>query len=80
MVNLSAASSTTDLNTAPAFVVGRDGEGHWLAVETHGLGGGFFITRDAALHYARSETAHRPGAIVLSTEPIALPRILSLSA
>ena len=37
------------------FVVGRDPEGHWLAVETHGLGGGIFASRDAAVHYAAFE-------------------------
>ena len=37
------------------FVVGRDPEGHWLAVETHGLGGGIFSSRDAAIHYAAFE-------------------------
>ncbi len=76
MANLSDASITTDpTRTMPAFVVGRDGEGHWLAVETHGLGGGFFTSEDAAMHYARSETARRPGAIVLSPVPISLSRL-----
>lgn len=55
-----------------AYLVGRDDEGHWLAVETHGLGGGLFVTRDAALHYARGETARRPGAVAISMEPIVL--------
>ena len=62
-------------HATPAFVVGRDGEGRWLAVETHGLGGGFFTTEDAAVRYARFETARRPGAIVLSPVPISLRRI-----
>ena len=76
MASLSDASLPPDLTrTMPTFLVGRDGEGHWLAVETHGLGGGFFITEDAAMHYARSETARRPGAITLSPVPISLSRI-----
>ena len=57
---------------APAFLVGQDGEGHWLAVETHGLGGGIFVNRDAALHYALGETGRRPGAILLTPGPIRL--------
>ena len=72
---LEAPSTSVPTRAPPAFVVGRDGEGHWLAVETHGLGGGFFIDRDAAIHYARSETSHRPGAIILSSEPIGFSRI-----
>ena len=56
----------------PAFLIGHDGHGRWLAVETHGLGGGLFITRDAALHYARCETSRRAGAIVISQAPLSL--------
>ncbi len=63
---------TQPVAAAPAFLIGHDGHGHWLAVETHGLGGGMFVTQEAALHYARSETSRRPGAIVLSQEPISL--------
>ncbi len=55
-----------------SFLVGRDGEGHWLAVETHGLGGGLFRTRDTALHYARDESGRRPGAVRVVEEPIRL--------
>ena len=49
----------------PHYLVGPDAAGHWLAVETHGSGGGFFVTRDAALHFARGETHRRPGAVDL---------------
>ncbi len=55
-----------------AFVVGQDREGHWLAVETHGLGGGIFTTQEAALRYARAETERRPGAVALAGEAILL--------
>lgn len=47
----------------PAFLIGRDDEGHWLAVETHGRGGGLFSDQAAALRYAVAETAHRPRAV-----------------
>ncbi len=56
----------------PSFLIGRDTEGHWLAVETHGLAGGFFTSQDAALRYASFETDHRKGAIRVVTEPVAL--------
>ena len=52
--------------------MGQDGEGHWLAVETLGLGGGLFTTRDAALHYALGETGRRPEAVVLASATILL--------
>lgn len=55
-----------------AFVVGRDRDGHWLAVELHGLGGGFFTDQRSALRYASFETDRRDGAVRLASEPIEL--------
>lgn len=57
---------------APSFLVGCDRDGRWLAVETHGLGGGLFTSRDAALRYASFETDRRAGAVTVVSEPIAL--------
>lgn len=54
------------------FLIGRDGEGHWLAVETHGHGGGIFKSRDTALQYARDESRRQPGAVRFVDEPIRL--------
>ena len=65
-------SSAAAVPMTPAFLVGQDREGHWLAVETHGRGGGIFMNREAALHYALAETARRPGAIALTPGPIRL--------
>lgn len=55
-----------------SFVVGPDGAGHWVAVETHGRGGGIFVSRDAAIGYARAESCHRPGAVAVTSQPIEL--------
>lgn len=57
---------------APRFLVGQDPEGHWLAVEVHGLGGGIFRSRADALHYASGETGRRPDAVRLAEEPLTL--------
>ena len=54
------------------FIVGPDCAGHWLAVETHGLGSGLFRSQEAALRYARSETDRRPGAVRLTSRPLKL--------
>ena len=54
------------------FRVGRNREGRWVAVEISGARGGIFTSREAALHYADSETDHRPGAIVIWLEPLEL--------
>lgn len=55
-----------------AFLVGRDGDGHWLAVETHGLGGGIFKDLEKATRYARDESHGQPGAVRFVDEPIRL--------
>ena len=52
------------------FRIGRDREGHWIAVETHGRGGGYFRSRDDALHYARAEAG--ADAVSFSARPLAL--------
>jgi hypothetical protein len=54
------------------FLVGQSAEGHWLAVETHGLCGGIFRTRRDALTYAAAETGRRPDAVRLASAPLAL--------
>jgi hypothetical protein len=41
-------------------------------METHGVAGGLFTSREAALHYAAFETSHRADAVRLVTEPIEL--------
>lgn len=55
------------------FLVGRDIEGHWLALETSGRSGGWFTSREAAQRYAAFETGHRFGAVRLTPEPMTLP-------
>ena len=64
--------STSGHGYQVAFLVGQDGEGHWLAVETHGLGGGIFKSRDKAFQYARDESHRQPGAVRFVDEPIRL--------
>jgi hypothetical protein len=43
-----------------------------VAVETTGMAGGIFTSRDAAVHYAAFETDRRPGAVRFVAEPIEL--------
>lgn len=56
----------------PSYMVGQDAQGHWLAVETHGSGGGFFRSEAAALRYAQDETDDRPGAVLVTAERLSL--------
>jgi hypothetical protein len=50
------------------FVVGQDGSGNWIVTETHGLYGGIFCSKDAALRFAKFETAERVGECAVSEE------------
>lgn len=41
------------------FVITRDATDNWILMETHGLYGGVFISRDAAIHFADLECRDR---------------------
>ena len=58
--------------TAMSFLVGQNAKGNWVALETHGLAGGIFVSREAAIHYAEFETDHRSGAVHLAPRPLDL--------
>jgi hypothetical protein len=52
------------------FLVGQDVDGHWLALESHGLAGGIFKSREEALRYAMAETAHHVEAVHIVDQPL----------
>jgi hypothetical protein len=43
--------------TAPFFLLGLNSAGHWVIRETTGRRAGLFSTREAAIKYAREESA-----------------------
>lgn len=53
----------SSLTEPPDLIVARDGDSHWVVVETHGLCGGFFVDEATALRYARQESRGRPNAV-----------------
>lgn len=55
------------------FAVGKDAVGHWVALELHGRGGGFFRSKEAALHYAMAECGGRRCAVRVSRRPLPFP-------
>lgn len=55
------------------FAVGKDRFGRWVALELHGQGGGFFRSREDALHYAMAECGGRRSAVRLARRPLAPP-------
>lgn len=66
-----AVASLPD-SEAPSLLVGQNGRGQWLAVESRGSGGGLFATRDAAMRYAANECGRRPQAVRLADGVIEL--------
>jgi len=55
-----------------SFVLGRDGGGHWIVQEANGLCGGLFASENAAICYAKSESAGRGTIIRFIPDPIEL--------
>jgi hypothetical protein len=52
------------------FVVGRDGDGHWVVWDRRALCGGSFVNRLDAIRYARFESAGTPGQVTLSNDVV----------
>jgi len=52
--------------------LGRDRGGRGIVHETHGLCGGLFASKDAALSFAKFESADRASVIRLASDPIEL--------
>ena len=49
--------------TTHRFVIGRDGEGHWIARDEQGQTGGVFADKVSAIRFATMESDHQAGAI-----------------
>ena len=62
------SASTEALN----FVVGRDKFGRWIVTEVHGLYGGIFANREAAVRFVALELGGRPGSLSISKVPLEL--------
>ena len=54
------------------FIIGQDPQGHWIAIDSAGREGGFFVSQEAALKYVAAETGRRRGAARFSTKPLSL--------
>lgn len=46
------------------FLVGCDSRGSWVVRDERNLVGGTFVSKDAAIRFARQESNYRPGAVV----------------
>lgn len=46
------------------FFVGRDSDGCWTVRDERNLVGGSFVSKDAAVHFARQESNNLPGAVI----------------
>lgn len=59
-------------NAPHCFVVGRDGEGHWIARDEDGHSGGVFADKASAIRFASMESGHRSGAVRIATARLSL--------
>jgi hypothetical protein len=65
-------SMRTKIEITPLFLIGQNRRGNWVATMKHGLIGGLFINRAAALKFALFENGNHPEAVV------AVPGVLEL--
>jgi hypothetical protein len=65
-------SMPTKIEKTPLFLIGQNRRGNWVAKMKHGLTGGLFINRAAALKFALFENGNHPEAV------IAVPGVLEL--
>jgi hypothetical protein len=65
---MAAETRDAELTDPLHFVVGQDRSGNWIVTETHGLYGGIFCSKDAALRFAKFEAAERLGEYAVSDE------------
>jgi hypothetical protein len=65
-------SMRTKTEKTPLFFIGQNRRGNWVAKMKHGLIGGLFINRAAALKFALFENGNHPEAVV------AVPGVLEL--
>ena len=52
--------------------IGQDRKGHWIVKDAQSLCGGLFASKDAAIHFARFESADRQSTIRLASDPLEL--------
>ncbi|WP_137388829.1 hypothetical protein [Rhodoligotrophos defluvii] len=50
------------------FFVGQDNRGCWTVRDERNLVGGCFVSKDAAIHFARQETNNATGAVICMAE------------
>lgn len=50
------------------FLIGQDHSGNWVVTETHGLCGGLFCSKDAAVRFAKFESADRLGSLAITSD------------
>lgn len=56
----------------PAFFIGRNAAGFWVAREAGGRSGGIFLLRSSAVEFAKAESAPSRCALVFPSEPFEL--------
>lgn len=61
--------------SGPVLKVGQDCAGHWLVQDNNGMFEGRFVSRAAAMGFARSEVHSVPGATIVMTVTPLVPTV-----
>ena len=56
----------------PVLMVGQNSQGNWVVKDQHGVCGGLFVNRDAALQFVRAVNGCRPQAAVMVSADLEL--------
>lgn len=56
----------------PAFFIGRNAEGFWIARERNGVSGGLFLLKSSAVSFARAQAGKAGCATIFPAEPFEL--------
>jgi hypothetical protein len=54
----------TQSKKPPAFLIGKDCRGNWVAQKQHGCCGGLFVSHATALKFALIQNGNRPDAVI----------------
>ena len=66
-----------DLSSPARFIVGQDEGGQWVLGDRLGLCGGWFVSREEAIRYAKFESDGAAAPVAMASKPVSLDEALA---